>query len=176
MTFRVAAFLLALGAEAVAQPYRDASLPVDARVRDLIGRMTIEDKFWQLYMIPGGREDPRHDYSRGVFGLQNRSARDAPADAALQNALQRFFVDSTRLGIPIIPFEEGVHGLMRRGATVFPAAIALAASFDTTLMRDVAASIARDARSRGIRQVLPPGMKLGNDARGGRVGETGGEE
>jgi beta-glucosidase len=112
MTLRVAAFLLLVGAEAVAQPYRDASLPIEARVRDLLGRMTIEDKFWQLYMIPGGREDPTHDYSRGVFGLQNRSARDARGDAALQNALQRFFVDSTRLGIPIIPFEEAVHGLM----------------------------------------------------------------
>ena len=88
-----------------AQPYRDASLPVDARVRDLIGRMSLEEKFWQLYMIPGGREDPDHDYSRGVFGLQNRTAPDARADAGLHNALQKYFVDSTRLGIPIIPFE-----------------------------------------------------------------------
>lgn len=138
--------------------------------------MTIEEKFWQLYMIPGGRDDPRHDYSRGVFGLQNRSARDARSDAALQNSLQRWFVDSTRLGIPIIPFEEAVHGVMRRGATVYPAAIALAATFDSTLLRDVAADIAREARSRGIRQVLSPVVNLANDVRWGRVEETYGED
>ena len=168
--------ILVTGSAAAAQPYRDPSLPIDARVRDLLGRMTIEEKFWQLYMIPGGREDPRHDYSRGVFGLQNRTARDARHDAELHNALQRYFVDSTRLGIPLIPFEEAVHGLMRRGATVYPAAIALAASFDTALVRGVAASIAGDARSRGVRQVLSPVVNLANDVRWGRVEETYGED
>lgn len=173
-----ALILLALtsAGQAAAQPYRDALQPVDARVRDLLGRMTIEEKFWQLYMIPGGREDRSHDYSRGVFGLQNRSARDARSDAALQNALQRFFVDSTRLGIPIIPFEEAVHGVMRRDAMVYPAAIAIAASFDSALMRDVAADIAREARSRGIRQVLSPVVNLASDVRWGRVEETYGED
>ena len=160
----------------MAQPYRDPSLPVDARVSDLLGRMTVEEKFWQLYMIPGGRENPRHDYARGVFGLQNRSAREARDDVRLHNALQRYFVDSTRLGIPIIPFEEAVHGLMRRGATVYPAAIGLAASFDSTLMRDVAAAIAGEARARGVRQVLSPVVNLANDVRWGRVEETYGED
>ena len=168
--------LLCAGAGAAAQPYRDASLSVDARVRDLLGRMTIEEKFWQLYMIPGGREDPRHDYSRGVFGLQNRTARDARDDARLHNELQHYFVDSTRLGIPIIPFEEAVHGLMRRGAMVYPAGIALAASFDSTLVRDVAAAIAGEARARGVRQVLSPVVNLANDVRWGRVEETYGED
>lgn len=168
--------LLLWGTALTAQPYRDPSLPVEARLRDLLGRMTLEDKFWQLYMIPGGREDPRHDYSRGVFGVQNRTARDARDDARLHNALQRYFVDSTRLGIPIIPFEEGVHGLMRRGATVYPAAIALAASFDSTLMRDVGAGIAMEARARGVRQVLSPVVNPANDVRWGRVEETYGED
>ena len=99
-----------------APAYRDATLPIGERVRDLLGRMTLEEKFWQLFMIPGAPWDSGHDYSRGIFGLQNRSAGDARADAMVQNAMQRFFVDSTRLGIPVIPFEEGVHGLMRRKA------------------------------------------------------------
>ncbi|HKW09879.1 MAG TPA: glycoside hydrolase family 3 protein, partial [Gemmatimonadaceae bacterium] len=169
------AALFAWGAEAQL-PYRNPHLPVDVRVRDLIGRMTLEEKFWQLFMIPGGRGDPEQDYSHGVFGFQNRSAPDARRDAELQNALQHYFVDSTRLGIPIIPFEEAVHGLMREGATVYPAAIALASTFDSNLVRDVASSIARDARSRGIRQVLSPVVNLATDVRWGRVEETYGED
>src|SRR5690606_31879573 len=69
------ACLLASPAPAFAQatgtpPYRDARLPIDARVRDLLARMTLEEKFWQLYMSPGSLDDPAHDYSRGAFGLQ----------------------------------------------------------------------------------------------------------
>ena len=157
-------------------PYKNRALPIETRVRDLVGRMTLEEKFWQLYMIPGGRGDTAHDYSHGVFGLQNRTAADARADAQLHNALQHYFVDSTRLGIPIIPFEEAVHGLMRRGATVYPAAIALAATFDSALVRDVAAAVAREARARGVRQVLSPVVNLATDVRWGRVEETYGED
>ena len=168
---------LALSSSAAAQlPYKNPALSVDARVRDLLARMTLEEKFWQLYMIPGGRENPAHDYSHGVFGLQNRGAMTGRADAELQNGLQHYFVDSTRLGIPIIPFEEAVHGLMRRGATVYPAAIALAATFDSTLVDSVATAIAREARSRGIRQVLSPVVNIVSDVRWGRVEETYGED
>jgi len=159
-----------------APAYRDSRLPVEQRVRDLVGRMTLDEKFWQLFMIPGAPWDSGHDYSGGIFGLQHRTASDARADARMQNAMQRFFVDSTRLGIPIIPFEEGVHGLMRRGAMVFPQAIALAATFDSALVARVAAAIAREARSRGIRQVLSPVVNIANDVRWGRVEETYGED
>ena len=166
-----------LGTLAAAQlPYKNAALPIETRVHDLLGRMTLDEKFWQLFMIPGGRGDPEQDYSHGIFGLQNRAARTARADANLQNALQHYFVDSTRLGSPIIPFEEAVHGLMRGSATVYPAAIALAATFDSTLVRDVASAVARDARTRGIRQVLSPVVNLATDVRWGRVEETYGED
>ena len=173
----IVALATVLPAPARAQaPYRDPALPIEARVRDLIGRMTLEEKFWQLFMLPGSRADPSHDYSHGVFGLQDRSAADARHDAEAYNALQRYFADSTRLGIPMLAFEEGVHGVMRRGATVFPAAIALAATFDTALVRDVAASIAREARARGIRQLLSPVVNIATDVRWGRVEETYGED
>src|SRR5687768_9567296 len=55
-------------------PYRDRALPVEARARDLLRRMTLEEKFWQLFMLPGSRADSSQDYSHGVFGLQDRSA------------------------------------------------------------------------------------------------------
>ncbi|HET7024951.1 MAG TPA: glycoside hydrolase family 3 N-terminal domain-containing protein [Gemmatimonadales bacterium] len=163
-------------------PYRDATLPIDARVADLLSRMTVEEKFWQLYMSPGDLRDSTQDHSHGAFGLQVRAAGDASdPDAARRltaqiNDIQRYFVERTRLGIPIIPFEEAVHGLVAPGATVFPAAIGLAATWDTTLVRGVAGAIADETRSRGIRQVLSPVLNVASDVRWGRVEETYGED
>src|SRR6266540_4138004 len=138
--------LAALGlAPAQPPPYRDASLPVADRVRDLLGRMTLEEKFWQLFMIPGDLDNPANDYSKGIFGLQISTAPagavgTARVHAERINAIQRYFVEKTRLGIPIIPFEEAVHGLARDGATMFPAAIALAATWDQPLLSRAAAA------------------------------------
>ena len=163
-------------------PYRDSTLAIDARVRDLIGRMTLDEKFWQLYMTPGSLDDSTHDYRNGAFGLQisaessGRWAEAAGAHASRINAIQRFFVEQTRLGIPIIPFDEALHGLTREGATVFPQAIALAATWDTALVRRVAGAIAHETRSRGVRQVLSPVVNIASDVRWGRVEESYGED
>ena len=120
--------LVLAGASPQTPPYRNPSLPVADRVRDLVGRMTLEEKFWQLFMIPGDLDTPANDYSNGIFGLQIRVRGTARAHAEKINAIQRYFVEKTRLGIPIIPFEEAVHGLGWDGATMFPAAIGLAAA------------------------------------------------
>lgn len=152
----------------------------DARARALVARMTVDEKFWQLFMIPGG-VDTTEDYAHGVFGLQVRPrgmpiGSIARAQAERNNAIQKFLIEKTRLGIPMLPFEEAVHGLGHDGATVFPAAIALAATWDTTLMTNVAAAIAREARSRGVRDVLSPVINIASDVRWGRVEETYGED
>jgi beta-glucosidase len=175
----------AMAQQAESLPYKNASLSVDARVRDLLGRMTLEEKFWQLWMVPGDLDSGSAVYRHGVFGLQVREGNSAaeadPAVAARRmaeklNSIQRFFVEKTRLGIPIIPFEEAVHGLYGNGATSYPAAIALAATWDTSLMSDVATAIATEARTRGVRQVLSPVINIANDVRWGRVEETYGED
>jgi beta-glucosidase len=164
-------------------PYRDSTLSIEARIRDLIGGMTLDEKFWQLYMSPGSLDDSSHDYSNGAFGLQIAvDSSEAPWEksagphARRINAIQRYFVEQTRLGIPIIPFDEGLHGLTREGATVFPQAIALAATWDTALVARVAAAIACETRSRGVRQVLSPVVNIASDVRWGRVEETYGED
>lgn len=165
------------GAQAPAAPYRNAALPVEDRVRDLLGRMTLDEKFWQLFMIPGSLDDPSHDYTSGAYGLQvSATAGGAGTHAERINGIQRFFLQRSRLGIPIIPFEEALHGLPLPGATVFPQAIGLAATWDTALMGRVATAISREARSRGIRQVLSPVVNLATDVRWGRVEETYGED
>ena len=169
-------------------PYRDSRLPVAERVRDLIGRMTREEKFWQLFMIPGDLDDAAHDYSKGIFGLQISTAHDTAAIPPLTpaaiarrhaeriNTIQRFFVERTRLGIPILPFDEALHGLMRSGATTFPQAIGLAATWDSALVTRVAAAAARETRTRGVRQALSPVVNIASDVRWGRVEETYGED
>jgi len=173
--------------------YKNKALPLEARVKDLLQRMTPEEKFWQLFMIPGDLKDTiPGQYRNGIFGLQV-SANAADENAARQmigyntseekaalirkmNSIQRFFVEQTRLGIPVIFFDEALHGLVRKGATAFPQSIALAATFDTALMADVAAAIATEAKQYGIRQVLSPVINIANDVRWGRVEETYGED
>ena len=121
--------LLATATPVTAQQplYRDSTKSVETRVRDLLGRMTPDEKFWQLFMIPGDLDDSTHDYRHGVFGLQVRMPERGPVTARAHaekiNAIQRFFVEKTRLGVPMVPFEETVHGLLATNATVFPGSI-----------------------------------------------------
>lgn len=174
-------------------PYKNASLPVEVRVKDLLSRMTAEEKAWQLFMIPGDLDHREPgQYQHGIFGLQVSAAaqgtentqqllrynttENALALVRKINSIQKFFVEETRLNIPIIAFDEALHGLVREGATSFPQAIALAATFDTTLMKQVAQAIALEAKVRGIRQVLSPVVNIASDVRWGRVEETYGED
>ena len=113
-------------------PYKNSQLPIEERVNDLISRMTIEEKFWQLFMIPGDLDGGKEKYINGIFGLQvsAKASNDAAAqllnynssNTALEtarkiNSIQKYFVEETRLGIPIIAFEEALHGLVGGGAT-----------------------------------------------------------
>lgn len=174
-------------------PYKDSTLSIDERVNDLLGRMTLEEKFWQMFMIPGDLDDAKPgQYNHGIFGFQVSAASSNGSTAQQMlsystkesafslakkiNAIQKYFVDSSRLGIPIIAFDEVLHGLVREGATSFPQAIALAATWDTALMYKVASAIATQTKSRGIRQVLSPVINIANDVRWGRTEETYGED
>lgn len=184
--------VLARGSFAQQPLYKDASRPIDQRVEDLLSRMTLKEKFWQLFMIPGDLTDGSARYKDGIFGFQV-STKSRRADAAAQmmdynpggsakevaqniNNIQHFFVDSTRLGIPIIPFDEALHGLIREGATVFPQAIGLAATWDTTLVHHVGHAIATEVKTRGIRDILSPVINIARDVRWGRTEETYGED
>ena len=173
-------------------PYKDASLPVEDRVDDLLKRMTPEEKFWQLFMIPDDLTNDAHDFSNGAFGfqvgtqglvtgkdmqmLEYSPGADAMEAARQINNIQKYFVEETRLGIPLIIFDEALHGLVRTGATAFPQSIGLAASFDTSLVKQVSGAIAREVKSRGIRQILSPVINIARDVRWGRTEETYGED
>jgi len=156
--------------------FRDPGLSIDRRVDDLVARMTPEEKFRQLFMVPGDLDAGTDVWKDGIFGLQVRSVTGARSTAEKLNAIQRFFVEETRLGVPVVPFEEALHGLVGPGATAFPQAIGLAATWDVGLVGEVASAIATETRSRGIRQVLSPVINIARDVRWGRVEETYGED
>jgi beta-glucosidase len=175
-------------------PYKNKTLPTHERVKDLLSRMTIEEKFFQLFMIPGTIEKGEEEkYRHGLFGFQVSAGVANEKNAAEQilqyntqenalglakkiNQIQQYFVEKTRLGIPMIPFDEALHGLVRDGATVFPQSIGLAASWNIKLMGKVADAIAKEASIRGIRQVLSPVINIATDVRWGRTEETYGED
>jgi beta-glucosidase len=174
-------------------PYKNPKLSIDLRVKDLISRMTPEEKFWQLFMIPGDvTEQNKDQFKHGIFGLQVSAAAQGSGNAQQMltyntsedglslakkiNKIQKYFVTETRLGIPIIPFDEALHGLVRQGATAFPQSIGLAASFDTTLVAKIGTAIASEARARGLRDLLAPVINMATDVRWGRVEETYGED
>ena len=161
---------------AAALPYRDPTLPVEARVQDLLARMTPAEKFWQLFMIAGGLENGPGKYADGAFGFQMGVTPGGENAARSVNAVQRHFVENTRLGIPIVAFAEALHGLVQEGATAFPQAIGLAATFDTALVRQVSGAIAAECRAAGVRMVLSPVVNIASDVRWGRVEETYGED
>jgi beta-glucosidase len=193
-TSLVGFFFFLLTATAQQQPpYKNPKLPIDQRVQDLLGRMTPEEKFFQLFMIPGDLDNIEPgQYTHGIFGLQVSASSKGSGDTQQMlkyntaesglaltkkiNAIQKFFIEKTRLGIPIIAFDEALHGLVRDGATSFPQSIGLAATFDTTLMREVATAIAAETKARGIRQILSPVINIASDVRWGRVEETYGED
>ena len=173
--------------------YKNSRAPINERVKDLLDRMTPTEKFWQLFMIPGDiKPGDAQKYKDGLFGFQV-SAASAGGEGAQQmlqynatetavslakkvNSIQRFFMDSTRLGIPMLPFDEALHGLVRQGSTIFPQSIGLAATFKTSTMEAVAGAIAKESKIRGIRQILSPVINIATDVRWGRTEETYGED
>lgn len=172
-------------------PYKDANLPVEQRVRDLLGRMNPEEKFYQLFLVAASENPDTTDFRHGIYGLEwaqpmnNNIAEQGMQTNAVTsanemrdrfNTFQRFLVERTRLGIPAIFVGEALHGLIAKDVTVFPASIALAASFDTLLMQQIAGVISAETRARAIRQVLSPVVNLATDVRWGRTEETYGED
>ena len=96
--------------------------------------------------------------------------------AELTNAIQRFFVEESRLGIPVIFHEECLHGHAAKDGTSFPQPIGLGATFDPDLVERLYAMTAAEARARGTHQALTPVVDVARDPRWGRVEETFGED
>jgi beta-glucosidase len=160
-----------------AERSRKEAAAVERRVSDLLARMTLEEKVAQLRCTMRRVEWGVNisDNGLGNAGPVLRSSTAASA-AAKANAIQELSRTRTRSGIPVLIHDEGLHGLVANGATSFPQAIGLAATWDPDLVGEVARATAREARSRGIRQLLSPVVNVVRDVRWGRVEETYGED
>ena len=165
--------------------YRDRRRPVETRVKDLLGRMTIQEKLRQMGYESSSRFARNGKFSTelarklfgsiGIGGLED-PRMDPKTGAKLLNRIQKFLISNTRLGIPALVAAECIHGHMSPGATIFPQAIALASSWDTALLKKMAATVAIEARAVGVSQALAPDLDLARDPRWGRVEETYGED
>jgi len=158
-------------------PYMNPKLPIDERINDLLGRMTLEEKVAQLQSTLTRPKQGPLIPPEGLGGV-GPMLRPLTAERAAEraNEIQKQAERETRLGIPVMIHDEALHGLLGNSATSFPQAIALASTWDTELMSQVATVIGRETRSRGIRQVLSPVVNIARDVRWGRVEETYGED
>lgn len=174
--------------------YKNPNLPVDERVQDLLGRMTLEEKARQLdmysgasdFLAPGQTIDKTHarpdavldtelaEKSIGTLGVG--SIHDLYPPPRLYNAIQAWVIKSNRLGIPALFIEEGLHGYMACGETVFPQSVNLAATWNPALARETGAAIASEARADGVDMILAPVLDVARDPRWGRVEEDFGED
>jgi beta-glucosidase len=181
--------------QAQSPDYRNPRLPVEQRVADLLSRMTVEEKVAQLVCLWGERPQvsPQTNFStdRGEFSPEKAQAvmkngigqiarqreRKGPREGAVfANAVQKWLLENTRLGIPAILHDEILHGHMAQGSTSFPQPIALACSWDTDLITRVFAAGGLETRLRGSHQVLGPNLDLAREPRWGRTEETYGED
>ena len=172
-------------AQTPAPDYRNPNLPIEQRVADLMKRMTLEEKVWQLAPHRGadaGIVDTTGKFAgadmrqifRQMFG---NDSSIGPRDAAiLRNAMQRYQVEKTRLGIPQIAIGEALHGFMENGSTSFPQALGLASTWDPDLVRQIFTAVADEMASAGVDQALSPVLDLARDPRWGRTEETYGED
>jgi len=183
-------------------PYLDARLTAEQRADDLLARMTLEEKAAQMMCVWQQKAQTLVD-AAGNFDVEKarRAFADGhglgqvgrPSDAGtepvtragglnarrqaqLTNDIQRFFLEHSRLGVPVIFHEECLHGQAAIDGTSFPQPIALASTFDPALVESLYAMTAEEARSRGTHQALTPVVDVARDARWGRVEETFGED
>jgi beta-glucosidase len=165
--------------------YKEASLPIPDRVADLLPRMTLEEKVEQLkwdWQRNVGVVDPAGTYTdesarKTLAAEWGEELKLTPRTAAiLRNAVQRYQLQKTRLGIPVIFPGEALHGYMEYGSTSFPQALGLASTWDPALIKRVFTAIADEAGSRGSGQVFSPVLDIARDPRWGRTEETFGED
>ncbi|MFC1552376.1 glycoside hydrolase family 3 C-terminal domain-containing protein [Candidatus Latescibacterota bacterium] len=170
--------------------YLNSDLSVDRRVEDLIGRMTLEEKVGQLNMpcvyerelgrdiqskieacrkFAEGTHEPGIGPGGGFFTLPNTILHEGPRQQAdFLNELQKIAVEKTRLKIPLLITEEGTHGLMCSGGTIFPEGLAIGSTWNMDMVNDIYTVAAKEGRAIGVHQLFTLVIEPNRDPRLGR--------
>lgn len=176
--------------------YKNAKLPPDVRAKDLISKMTLDEKIMQLQAFWSQKTkifDANGDFDEskakevlkdGLGELtrlnenagQNSMGYHPKQAATLYNKIQHYFVEKTRLGIPVMTHEESLHGQQTQDATNFPIPIGLASTWNENLMTEIFTHVAEEVRARGGHHVLAPVVDVVRDPRWGRTEELLGED
>ena len=170
--------------------YWQANAPIEKRINDLVGRMTLEEKARQLDFYAGAATlEDKHtgkdhvapdatflpDKAQAMWGnLGVGAIHDLYPTPEQSNDIQKWVIAHNRLGIPVLFIEEGLHGFDT--GTVFPAPIGLAATWNPKIAQQTAAAIAAEARATGVGMILAPVLDVARDPRWGRVEEDFGED
>lgn len=182
-------------------PYEDASQPEAARIEDLLAQMTLEEKTAQMVTLYGfprvvkdelpteawsqrlwkdgiGNIDEHINGNEGWSGNLPDPAHDLPWSAHVRalHEVQRWFIERTRLGIPVDFTNEGIRGLMHSGATSFPAQLGVASTWNAALVRDIGRVTGKEAGALGYTNVYSPVLDVSRDPRWGRIIESYGED
>lgn len=197
-----AVLFFAVSARAQQPLYKNAKAPIEDRVNDLLGRMTVNEKVGQLLCPLGWPMYTKSDKGKvGISDTYIKRMTQMPigsfwavlrADPWTQktlttglnpklaaealNALQKYAVEKTRLGIPILFAEEAPHGHMAIGATVFPTALSQASTFDEELIQKMGEAIGLEVRAQGAHVGYGPVLDIAREPRWSRMEETFGED
>ncbi len=176
--------------------YKNKNLSPETRAKDLLQRMTLKEKVMQtqcLWIQKSQILNDQGDFDEvkaekniknglGELARLNENAGPNsygyhPKQAALlYNKIQHYFIEKTRLGIPVMVHEESLHGQQTQDATNFPIPIGLASTWNENLMTEIYKNVAEEVRARGGQQVLAPVVDVARDPRWGRTEETLGED
>ncbi|MEO5713739.1 MAG: glycoside hydrolase family 3 N-terminal domain-containing protein [Luteolibacter sp.] len=179
--------------------FEDSTQPRDKRVEDLLARMNVDEKTCQLATLYGYRRvlkdplptpdwknqiwkdgianiDEMHNGVAGSGNADNPHIATPEATVRALNEIQRWFIEETRLGIPVEYTNEGVRGANYRKSVNFPANISLGATWNRELVHHVGDVVARESKAIGYRNVYAPLLDLARDPRWGRVVECYGED
>ena len=199
----VAALLLGTGQAMAQQPlYKQANAPIEERIKDLMERMTVEEKVgqlccpmgWEMYTKTGNKVEASELYKKQMGNgmpigsywavlradpwtqktLENGLTPELAAEAL--NKLQKFAVEETRLGIPVLFAEETPHGHMAIGTTVFPTGLSMASTWNPELLRRAGEVVALEARLQGANVGYGPVLDISREPRWSRMEESFGED
>ncbi len=201
-TVAIAFALLACGHGSAENPaYRNAALPVETRVRDLLSRMTLDEKVAQLQDVLGWEMYAKDGKSAGASDKFRQTMKERPVgalyglfradpwskvtletglsprqSAEAANSIQRYAIENSRLGVPLLFSEECVHGHMAIGATVYPTSIGQASTWNPALIERVARATSAETRAAGGNVCYGPILDVSREPRWSRVEETYGED